>query len=64
MKKINYWDYCLTEFTYREHSLTKVLFILCIPTTVCILSPLFLLYILICKCFVIEVSNNYKIFKG
>jgi len=62
--RINYWDYCNTEFEYRDHKLTRILFIICIPATCFILSPILLLYILICHCFTIEVPNNYKIFKG
>jgi hypothetical protein len=64
MKRINYWDYALTEWEYRKHELTHFIFCLCIPATCFLLSPIFLLYILICKCFTIKVTDDYEIFQG
>jgi hypothetical protein len=63
MKKINYWDYCNTEFHYRTHDTTLSFFVLCISSMM-LLSPLLLLYIFICSRFTISVPNNYKVFKG
>lgn len=70
MKKINFWDYCNTELQnlddttkfFSAGNLTYMLFILCIPTTLMILSPLFILYFLICSCFTKEVPDDYIVY--
>jgi len=63
MKTINYWDYCLTESEYRTHAVTDILTI-SVMASCFILSPVFILYVLICKQLTKEVPDTYKIFEG